>query len=284
MDLAGKRVLITGAGHGLGRAIALEFARARSMVVVTDREPERVAAVVAEVRALGQDAVGYSLDVAVPEQVIAVRKQVHAAGGPIDVLVNNAGVVAGGPFLDVPLERHLGTVAVNLNGVLAVTHAFLPDLLARPAGRVVNIVSASALVALPHAASYAASKWAALGFSESLREELKLAGHHHVRVTAVCPSYVATGLFDGARPPLFTGVLQPEDVARAVRRAAERGTEFVLLPRSVRLLYAVAGLLPRRLYLGLCRRLGVSNSMTAWRGHGRPAAQPAPDEPPVTAR
>ena len=81
-------------------------------------------------------------------------------------------------------------------------------------------------------------------------------------------------------------MLQPEAVARAVRRAAERGTEFVLLPRSVRLLYAVGGLLPRRLYLGLCRRLGVSDSMAGWRGPGRPTAHPAADEPPgpVTAR
>jgi short-subunit dehydrogenase len=280
MDLAGKRVLITGAGHGLGRAIALEFARAGSKVVITDRDPHRIADVVAEIKALGPDAIGHSLDVTVPEQTIAVRKQVHAAGGPIDILVNNAGIVAGGPFLDVPLDRHLATVAVNLNGLLAVTHAFLPDLLTRPEGRVVNIVSASALVALPHAASYAATKWAALGFSESLREELKLAGHRHVRVTAVCPSYVATGLFEGARPPRFTRMLQPEVVARAARRAAERGTEFVLLPRSVRLLYAAGGLLPRRLYRGLCRQLGVSASMTGWRGHI------ASDEPPgpITAR
>jgi len=276
MDLARKRVLITGAGHGLGRAMALEFARAGAAVVVTDRDPDRVAAVVAEIKDLGHGAVGYPLDVTAPEQVIVVRKQVHAAGGPIDVLVSNAGIVAGGAFLDVPLDRHLGTVAVNLNGMLAVTHAFLPDLLARPEGRGVDIVSASALVALPHATSYAASKWAALGFSESLREELKLAGHRHVRVTAVCPSYIATGLFDGAKPPLLTRALQPEAVARAVRRAAERGTEFVLLPRSVRLLYAVAGLLPRRLYLGLCRRLGVSASMTGWRGHATSDEPPAP--------
>ena len=268
MDLAGKRALITGAGHGLGRAIALEFARSGAMVVVADREPDRVAAVVAEVRALGRDAVGYPLDVTVPDQIAAVRTQLRADRGPIDVLVNNAGVVAGGPFLDVPLDRHLGTVAVNLNGVLAVTHTFLPDLLARPAARVVNIASASAVVALPYAAGYAATKWAVLGFSESLREELHLAGHRQVRVSAVCPSYMATGLFDGAKPPLLTRLLTPEAVARAVRRAAERGTEFVLLPRSVRLLYAVAGVLPRRLYLGLCRRLGVSASMTGWRGHG----------------
>src|SRR5262249_11200065 len=119
MNVAGKRVLITGAGHGLGRAMALEFARAGANVIVTDREPARVAAVVQE---LGPPAVGVPLDVTVPEQVTAVREQVRAAGGPIDVLVNNAGIVTGGPFLDVPLDRHLATVAVNLSGVLAVTH------------------------------------------------------------------------------------------------------------------------------------------------------------------
>jgi short-subunit dehydrogenase len=264
MKLARKRVLITGAGHGLGRAMALEFARAGANVIVTDRDASRVTAVVQE---LGSPAVGLPLDVTVSNQVLAVREQVHAAGGPIDVLVNNAGIVAGGPFLDVPLDRHLATVAVNLSGVLAVTHAFLPDLLGRPEARVVNIASASAIVALPRASSYAATKWAVLGFSESLREELRLAGPRHVRVSTICPSYISTGLFDGAKPPRLTRLLTPEAVARAVRRATERGTEFVLLPWSVRALYAIAGVLPRRLYLGLCRRLGVSASMTGWRGH-----------------
>jgi short-subunit dehydrogenase len=244
--------------------MAVEFARAGATVIVTDREADRVSAVAQE---LGPPAVGFPFDVTVPEQVTAVRERVHAAGGPIDVLVNNAGIVAGGPFLDVPLDRHLATAAVNLSGVLAVTHIFLPDLIGRPDARLVNIASASAVVALPHAASYAATKWAVLGFSESLREELRLAGHDHVRVSAICPSYISTGLFDGAKPPLFTRLMTPEAVARAVRRAAERGTEFVLLPRSVRLLYAVAGVLPRRLYLGLCRRLGVSASVTGWWGH-----------------
>jgi all-trans-retinol dehydrogenase (NAD+) len=261
MKLSGKRVLITGAGHGLGRAIAAEFARAGAAVIITDREPDRVAAVVNE---LGPPATGHPLDVTVPAQVAAVREQL---GGPIDILVNNAGIVVGGPFADVPLDRHLNTVAVNLNGVLTVTHTFLPDLLARPESRIVNVASASAVVALPLAASYAATKWAVLGFSESLREELRLAGHGHVGVGAVCPSYITTGLFDGVKPPRLTRMLTPEVVARAVRRAAERGTEFVLLPRSVRLLYAVAGVLPRRVYRRLCRWLGVSASMAGWTGH-----------------
>jgi all-trans-retinol dehydrogenase (NAD+) len=268
MDLTGKRVLITGAGHGLGRAIALELASAGAIIIVTDCDPARVAAVVEELKDLGRDAVGYSFDVTVPTQVVTGHKQVLTDGGPIGVLINNAGILAGGLFLDVPLDRHLKTVAVNLSGMLTMTHTFLPDLLTRSEGRVVNIASASAIAALPLATSYAATKWAVLGFSESLREELRLAGHRHVRVSTVCPSYITTGLFDGAKPPFLTRMLTPEAVARAVRRAVERGTEFVLLPRSVRLLYAFAGLLPRRFYLGLCRLLGVSASMAKWRGRG----------------
>jgi NAD(P)-dependent dehydrogenase (short-subunit alcohol dehydrogenase family) len=265
MMLSAKRTFITGAGHGLGRAIAIEFARAGAEVVVADCDPERVAAAVKE---LGPPATGYPLDVTVPAQVQSVRDQLVRDRGPIDILINNAGIVAGGPFGDVPLDRHSQTVAVNLTGVLTVTHAFLPDLMSRPEARIVNIASASAVVALPLAASYAATKWAVLGFSESLREELRLGGHGHVCVSAVCPSYISTGLFDGVKPPRLTRLLTPETVAAAVRRTAERGTEFVLLPRSVRLLYAVAGFLPRRVFRQLCRRLGVSASMTGWRGHG----------------
>ena len=271
MNLAGKRVLITGAGHGLGRAMAREFAAAGAEVLVSDIDPARVDAVVAELKASGAAAFGLPLDVTVAADVRSARDRVLAHGRPLDVLINNAGVVFGGPFLEVPLDRHLATVAVNLAGVLAVTHAFLPNLVARPEAGLVNIVSASAVVALPRAVSYAATKWAVLGFSESLREELRMAGHGHVRVTAVCPSYVATGLFAGARPPRLTRVLTPEAVARAVRRATERGTELVVLPRSVRLLYGLAGVLPRPLYLRLCRALGVSTSMAGWRGH---AAEP----------
>lgn len=267
MDLAGKRVVITGAGHGLGRALALEFAQAGTDVVVTDLDPDRASAVAAEVRRLGRAATDYPLDVTVPAQAAAVRDRVRAELGPVDVVVNNAGVVFGGPFQEIPLDRHLATVAVNLAGVLGVTHAFLPDLLSRPGGWVVNVASAAAVVPLPLAASYAATKWAVLGFSDSLREELRQAGQRHVGVTAVCPTYIATGLFDGARPPRLTRLLTPEAVARAVRRAVERGSEFVMLPRSARVLYGVAGLLPRPAYSRVCRWLGVADSMAEWRGH-----------------
>ena len=266
MELAGKRVLITGAGHGLGRAIALDFARAGSEVIVTDREGSRVEAVVAEIRGMGFNATGYAFDVTQSEQIIAVRDQLHRERGRIDVLVNNAGTVFGGEFGIVPLDRHLATIAINLSGLVAVTHAFLPGLISRPESRLVNIASAAAVLALPMATTYAASKWGVLGFSESLREELRQLGHRHVRVSTICPSYISTGLFEGAKPARLTSLLTPESVARAVRRAAERGTEFVMLPRSARLLYSVASLMPRTFYSWICRRLGVTTSMTQWRG------------------
>src|SRR5438067_3288415 len=107
MRVAGSRVLVTGAGHGLGLAIASAFARAGAQVVATDLDPERVERAVAELNTIGPAACGYALDVTSPEQVADVRARLHAEHGPVDVLVNNAGVVFGGPFRDVPLARHL---------------------------------------------------------------------------------------------------------------------------------------------------------------------------------
>jgi all-trans-retinol dehydrogenase (NAD+) len=269
-DLSDKRVLITGAGRGLGRALALRFASAGAVLLVTDREPALVEGVVAELRAGGCRAAGHPLDVTDEGRVAEVRDAVHAEGGPIDVLVNNAGVVFGGPFLDVPAAKHRATVAVNLTGLLAVTHAFLPDLIGRPEAHLVNVASASAFGALPWAASYAATKWAVLGFTESLREELRLLGHRHVGLTAVCPTYIDTGLFKGARPPRLTWLLKPEGVADAVFRAVRRRRETVILPWTVRLLVALGGVMPRGWLRRVAGWLGAATSMMGWQGRGDP--------------
>jgi short-subunit dehydrogenase len=269
-SLRDKRVLITGAGHGLGRALAVAFAAAGAEIIVTDRDPESVADTVRSLLDSGHRATGYPLDVTDVHQIAAVRDRLHAEQGPLDVLINNAGVVFGGSFLDVPASRHRATLDVNLLGPILVTHGFLPDLLTRPEAAVVNIASAAALVALPHAVSYAASKTAVLAFSDSLREELRLLGRRHVRVTTVCPSYIDTGLFAGARPARLTWMLTAEQVARSVRRAVERRRELVLEPWTVRILDGSRGLLPRAAFRRLCAWFGVYASMTAWRGRADP--------------
>ena len=268
MRIAGSRVLITGAGHGLGFAIAEVFARAGASVVVSDIDGERVQQAVAML----PGACGYALDVTNAEQIAAVRERLNAEHGPIDILVNNAGIAFGGPFLEVPLAKHRTTFDVNLLGLIAVTHAFLPDLLARPAAHLVNIASASAVIALPHATTYAASKWAVLGFTESLQEELRLLNR-----TGMCaspqsaPATSSTGLFGGADPGQFAGWLTPEGVAAAVVRAVERDREFVMLPWVLRVMYGLSAGLPRSVYKWFCRVHGGVKSMMGWEGHVPPS-------------
>jgi short-subunit dehydrogenase len=259
-SLAGKRVLITGGGGGLGRALALRFAAAGCHVIVADRDAASAERVAGEVKGAA-----YRLDVTDPADVLSVRDRVLAAG-PLDVLVNNAGVVFGGGFSDVALDRHHRTIGVNLGGVITLTHAFLADLVARPEAHVVNVVSASAFIPLAFGTTYAASKWAALGFSESLRDELRVQGRRHVGITAVCPSYVRTGLFDGAVPPRLTDWLTPDRVAAATVRAVLRNQGVVILPRRVRLLLALGGVLPWPVWRRMMALLGVSTSMQGWRG------------------
>ena len=276
VQIAGSLVVITGAGHGLGKAIAASFVSAGAHVVITDRDADRVAATVDELRHASPDVCGYSLDVTIPAQIAQLREQLLREHGPVDILINNAGVAFGGRFEQVPLERHELTMSVNLVGTLAMTHAFLPDLIARSAAHIVNIASAAALLALPHGVSYAASKWGVLGFSDSLREELRLSGHRHVGVTTMCPSFITTGLFAGVKPARFTSWLTPETVAAAVVRAVEKDRSFVMLPRSAAMLYSICRCLPRSWYGAICRWLGVSTTMVNWRGHDSPALATKP--------
>lgn len=269
-DLKDKRVFITGAGRGLGREISLAFAAAGAEVIATDRAAERAEQTVAAVRQAGGRAVGYPLDITDNEMIADVRRRVLAEHGPLDVLVNNAGIVHGGTFLDVPLDNHLATFRVNLLGPMAVTHAFLPDLIARPQSHLVNIASASGLIAMPYETTYCSSKWGVIGFSESIREELRLLGHRHVGVTVVCPSYIDTGMAAGVRLPLFSKLLRSEKVARLIVRAVRRRRELVLTPWLVKITPFSRGVLPPSWFRRACDWLGVSTSMTTWHEHNEP--------------
>lgn len=268
MNLASKRALITGAGQGLGREIAFGLARAGVEVIVTDINAAALKETEQKLHEAGFKAHAYPLDVTQSDQIAEARRRIVSEIGPIDVLVNNAGLVFGGEFTSVSLERHRKTIDVNLTGLISLTHAFLPDLMARPEAAIVNIASASAVVPLPWAATYAATKAAVLSFSESLREELRLLGKRHLLVSAICPSFISTGLFEGAKPARLTWMLTPEKVAKAVVRSIKRNRTFLMLPWTASLLYVVGRCLPIGLYRRICALLGVSTSMRGWRGHG----------------
>ena len=274
MNLKSRRVLITGAGHGLGLATARAFAKEGAFVIITDRDPERVTEAVCELQIQALPCAGYVMDVTDAADVRYVRDQIHADHGLIHVLVNNAGIVTGGQFLDVPLEKHMVTYDVNTHGPVIVTHLFLQDLLDSDEGHVVNIASASALIALPNAATYASSKWAVLGFTDSLREELELTGRGHVGVSAICPSYINTGMFEGARAPLLTPILTPENLASKIVRCVYKKRDHLLTPGLVRLIPLGKATWPRVIFRRLLQFLGVYQGMEDWKGHKAAFAEP----------
>lgn len=273
-DLTNKLIFITGAGRGLGREMALAFSEQGANVVVSDRDPARLEDTLDLLRQRGKASMGYTLDVTDNAGILNVRDRLLAEHGPLDVLINNAGVAFGGPFSRVPVDEHHATYRVNLLGQVAVTHAFLPGMVERPEAHLVNVASASGLIALPYATTYASSKWGVIGFSESLREELRLLGQAHVGVTAVCPSYIDTGMAAGVSVPLLSRMLRAPDVARQVVQAVRKRRELVLTPWLVKLTPFSKGVLPPSWFRRTCDWLGITGSMSTWHGHNLPDDAP----------
>ncbi len=167
--------------------------------------------------------------------------------GRIDVLVNNAGIVRGNQyFWETDLQRDTTTtIDVNTLAPMYVAHEFLPAMIAAPGEcRLLNLASAAGFTANPRMAVYAASKWAMIGWSDSVRLELKQAGHDHVKVTTVCPYYTRTGMFEGAKSAPLLPILDPADVVDEAWTAMLAGRPFVVLPKTVQLSEMLKGVVP----------------------------------------
>ncbi len=272
----GARILITGAAGGMGRMYAERAVReGAAAVVLWDRDAKALKRTADELGATSRgrtDVRSYALDVS---ELGAVAKTAHAVRrdvGDPDVLINNAGIVRGNGYFwqNDSGDDVRATMFVNALAPMYVAREFLPAMIAsqRPS-RVVNIGSAAGTLANPRMAVYAASKAALNGWSDSLRLELQQAGHRHVTVTTVTPSYVSTGMFHGARGPLLAPILEPDVVVDRVWRAMLDGRPLVELPASVRLSRVLRALLPTRVFDRVIGDgFGVYRSMEAFRGRG----------------
>jgi NAD(P)-dependent dehydrogenase (short-subunit alcohol dehydrogenase family) len=207
MKLTGKVALITGGGRGLGRAIALAYAREGADVIVTARTAAEIAHVAAAVQGLGGRALARSCDVGDAEAITGLAEEVVATFGRIDVLVNNAGILTPtAPLLDVPVADWDEVMRVNLRGPFLCCKAVVPHMMARRRGSVINVSSGLGRGSSPHYGPYAASKWGLEGLTKALAAEVQRAG---VRVNSVSPGMLATQMtgFIGGKPesvtPLF---------------------------------------------------------------------------------
>lgn len=236
-DLTGRHALVTGAASGIGEATAHELALRGARVSLVDIDATKVARVAAAIRARGGDAGHYVVDVASNEQVDDLATRAVHDRGPVEVLVNNAGVAVVAPFTKTRAEDWEWMSGVNVWGPLRLTRALLPDMLARGRGHVVVVASLAGLVGAPGMVAYSTTKFAMVGFAEALRLEL---GGTGVGVTTVCPGYVRTNLHQATRydnpgfkafldaPPSWYGITS-EHVAIELADAVEKDRPLVVL-------------------------------------------------------
>lgn len=275
--------LVTGAGSGIGRAVALKLASQGHGLWLVDVNPESLVEVASEARRLGAVAREICCDLSDPAQIDQLCGEVLASPEPLDLLVNNAGVAYYGPTLNMRDEQWDRILAVNLHAPARITRRLLPRLLESPQGRVLNIASILGLVAHRKACAYHVSKFGLVGLSESLRAEF---GPQGLVVTTVCPGFVATNLFEQGmvgqaaterrRPPRWL-CTTPERVAeRALQGLARRKRLVVVTPLAHALHYL------KRFAPGLIDGVQQLEGLRMRWKKRTAAAEPAPQPPPAS--
>jgi all-trans-retinol dehydrogenase (NAD+) len=265
-SFSGQRILITGASSGIGKLMAETFAAEGAQVILWGIERVALEAVDKELKERGLLCATYLCDVSRRYSVYDTAKRVISEHGPIDILINNAGVVSGRPLLEISDAEIEQAFGVNALAPIWTTRAFLPAMIERGRGHIVTIASAAGLIGAPRMTDYAASKHAAVGFDDALRSELHHLGHRGIRTTVVCAYFISTGMFEGASAAtrLFP-ILTPDYATRQIVRAIRRGRRRLLLPRSVALVF-LGRLLPTPIFDWIVRALGVTRSMDGFMG------------------
>jgi all-trans-retinol dehydrogenase (NAD+) len=277
-ELHEKIVLITGAGMGLGRLLALKFADEGSRVVLWDLNEAAVRKTVGEVLEKGGQAWWYVCDVSDRLQVYETAARVRSEAGKVDVLVNNAGIVAGKDFLECSDEELQRTLEVNTMAHFWTSKAFLPDMIAANSGHIVAVSSVAGWVGVARMTDYTASKFAATGFMESLGAEMRKAGYSGIQTTTICPFFVDTGMFDGVRSrfKFLLPILSPEKVVQKSIRAVKNGKRILLLPWIVNAI-PLLRLFPAFVMDMVLRLLGMNAAMDGFRGRSQVKPEVIPD-------
>ena len=273
----GKRVLITGGASGIGKLMGgMALDKGAAALVIWDIDQESIESVVRELgqksKAQGRAGRVYGMRVDVSNQAMVADRyeQTKREVGEIDILINSAGIITSNKTFDQCTPDEINrTMMVNALAPMYVAQQVLPDMVARDSGHICNIGSAGGMISNPRMSIYAASKWATIGWSDSVRIELREM-RSRVRVTTIAPYYITTGMFDGVRSKIFP-LLRPENVASRILRAIERDTAFKMfmpwIPCPHHFIRLLQGILPIRVFDWLVGRvLGIYHTMDHFTG------------------
>ena len=266
MKFENNNVLITGGASGIGKIMGrMALEKGAHTLIIWDINPINIAKAEEELKETGKVR-GYVVDVSRNDKVIETYNKVKAECGHVDILINCAGIVTSNKTFDKQTtDEIIRTININTIAPMLVTRAMLPDMLRRDKGHVCNIASAGGMLGNPRMSVYGASKWGAIGWSDSMRIELQ-AEKSNVHVTTVAPYYIDTGMFNGVKSPIIP-VLKPEYVSRKVIRAIEKNKTFSGIPFGFHFIRFWQAILPTRVFDWLFGDVfGIYHSMDAFTG------------------
>ena len=247
MKIKGSNVLITGGASGIGKIMGrMALEKGARNLIIWDINIAAIEAVKQEFKELG-NVYGYRVDVSSNDTVVNTYKRVLEDCGEVDILINCAGIVTSNKTFDLmSADEITRTININTIAPMFVAHAMLPGMLRRNRGHICTITSAGGMLSNPKMSVYAASKWGATGWSDSVRIELQEM-KSKVRITTVAPYYINTGMFDGVKSPIIP-ILKPEYVSRKVLRAIEKNKNFAGIPFGFHFIRFWQAFLPTRVF------------------------------------
>lgn len=253
-NIRGRTIAITGAARGIGYATAKELLSRGARVVIGDRDVALQESAVVELTKLGQVS-GYPLDVTDRESFATFLDKARTdGGGHIDVLINNAGVMPVGAFLDETEQSIRSSIEVNVYGVLTGCQLALPQMVKRRSGHIINIASLSGLIPLPGQVVYVGAKYAVVGLSTALADEM---APHGVNVSVVMPPFTNTELISGTKSGGAIKPVEPEDIAAAIVKTLDKPKTHVSVPPALRFTAQAAQMLPPKGRRAMNKALGL---------------------------
>jgi short-subunit dehydrogenase len=272
-------VLITGGASGIGKLIAKRCLEAKAYkVILWDINEVNLLKTKSHFANLGYSVDVDVVDVSNLEDIEKAAKRVKDAYTTIDILFNNAGIVVGKPFVEHSHRDIAKTISINTSALMHIAKEFLPGMVDQCEGHLINIASASGLISNPNMSVYAASKWAVIGWSDSVRLEMER-DKTGVKVTTVLPGYISTGMFDGVKAPLLTPILTPDFIVDKIMEGVRKNEVMLQEPFMVKSVPLLKGILPTRMFDFVAGKIfGVHSTMDTFKGRPSKVAVPEKDD------